>query len=193
MQVGRRELLNHFACTVVHKLGIGAPNQNGGIRTPLFFNDSTLHKIYEDAGIFNIIYQIPQILYSTIISSTINIILKYLSLSEKNILEIKNEKKNIDLKAKNILKCLKIKFFLFFSLSFFFLSIFWYYLSSFCAIYRNTQNHLIKDTLICFGLTLLYPFGLCLLPGIFRIPSLKAPEKNREYMYKISKIIQNII
>ena len=42
----------------------------------LFFNDTTLHKIYEDKGEYNFIYQIPNILYSTIISSFINIIIK---------------------------------------------------------------------------------------------------------------------
>ena len=64
----------------------------------LFFNDSTMHKIYEDQGAFNFIYHIPQILYSTIISSVINIIVKKLSLSENNILAIKNGKniENID-------------------------------------------------------------------------------------------------
>ena len=60
----------------------------------LFFNDSTIHKIYEDKGSFNFIYQIPQILYSTIIFSTLNSLIKYLSLSENNILEIKNENEN---------------------------------------------------------------------------------------------------
>ena len=41
----------------------------------LFFNDSTMHKIYEDGGSFNFIYQIPQILYSSIISSVLSVIL----------------------------------------------------------------------------------------------------------------------
>ena len=54
-----------------------------------FFNDKTMHKIYEESGAFNIIQQIPQILYSSIISSIINILLKILSLSEKDILKIK--------------------------------------------------------------------------------------------------------
>ena len=159
----------------------------------LFFTDSTMHKIYEDEGMFNIIYQIPQILYSSLISSAINNILKYFSLTEKNVIEIKREKINLERKVRNTLKCLKLKFFLFFSLSLFFLSIFWYYLASFCAVYKNTQIYLIKDVLISFALTLLYPFGLCLLPGILRIPSLRNPEKEREYMYKISIIIQNLI
>ena len=42
----------------------------------LFFTDSTMHKIYEDKGKFNFVYQIPQIIYSTIISSIINFIIR---------------------------------------------------------------------------------------------------------------------
>ena len=38
----------------------------------LFFNDSTMHNIYEAKGSYNFIYQIPIILYSTIISAIIN-------------------------------------------------------------------------------------------------------------------------
>ena len=48
-----------------------------------------MHKIYKDQGNFNFIYQIPQILYSLIISLIINSIISFLSLSEKNILLIK--------------------------------------------------------------------------------------------------------
>ena len=62
----------------------------------------------------------------------------------------------------------------------------------FCAIYVNTQLHLIKDTLISFGLSLLYPFGINLMPGIFRIPSLSNPKNKRSYLYSLSKIVQLI-
>ena len=160
--------------------------------TALFFSDSTITKIYEDEGIFNFIYQIKKILYSTMISSAINIFIKFLSLSENNIIELKKEKKNLEIKSKNILKCLKIKFFFFFLFSFLFLFIFWYYISIFCSVYKNTQIYLIKDVLISFGITLLYPFILNLLPGIFIIISLKTREKDLEYLYKISKIIEKI-
>ena len=73
----------------------------------LFFGESVLHQIYKDAGKFNFIYQIPQIIYSSLISNVINIIIKTLSLSEKNILEIKNEKILIIYK-KNQMKSKKI-------------------------------------------------------------------------------------
>ena len=157
----------------------------------LFFSDSTMHKIYEDQGIFNFIYQLPQIFYSTIITGVINQIIKYLSLTEKEIANIKKEtdvENNLNEKKAKLLVYFKIKFIIFFILLFSFLILFWYYISSFCAVYKNTQITLVKDTLISFVLSLIYPFGLNLLPGILRIPSLKS--NNKEFLYKISKIVQ---
>ena len=155
----------------------------------LFFNEETLDQIYNDQGNFNFVYQLPQIIYSTVISSFIIKIIKYLSLTENNILKLK-EKKNINEQASKLFKCLFIKFLLFFILIFIFLILIWYYLSCFCAVYRNTQNHLLKDTLTSYGLSILYPFITSLLPGLLRIPSLN--NKNREILYKISKIMQLI-
>ena len=53
----------------------------------LFFNDSTMHKIFIDEGDYNFIYQLPNIIYSAIFSGVINSIIKFLSLPEKNIIE----------------------------------------------------------------------------------------------------------
>ena len=156
-----------------------------------FFSDETMHKIHEDNGKFNLIYQIPQMLYSIIISSIINMILRQLSLSEKNILTIKSEK-NIQ-KMKNLSKSIKryiiIKFIIFFILYIIFSLFFWYYISCFCAVYKNTQMILIKDTLFSFGLSMIYPFGLNLLPGILRIPALRAEKKDKKFIYNISIIV----
>jgi hypothetical protein len=60
----------------------------------------------------------------------------------------------------------------------------------FGAIYRNTQLHLIKDTLISFGLSLFYPFGIYLIPGLFRIPSLSNSKNKRRYLYSLSLLFQ---
>ena len=161
----------------------------------LFFNDNTMHKIYEEQGSFNFIYQLPQIIYSSLISAFLDILLKLLALSEDNILKFKINKEKSNLKQRKIElnNKLKIKFIIYFITSFILLIFFWYYLSMFCAIYTNTQTHLIKDTLISFGLSLIYPFGIYLLPGIFRIPSLsnkKYRRKKRKYLYDFSQIFQ---
>ena len=153
-----------------------------------FFNDSTMNKINKDHGKYNLLFQIPQIFYSTIISTIINIILKWLSLSEKQILHIKKEKYYFNAKkiSNSIIKCLKIKISIFFILSFLLMLFFWYFISCFCAVYNNTQKILIIDTLISFGLSMIYPIGLNLIPGFFRIPALKDKEQNKIYLYKLS-------
>ena len=153
-----------------------------------------MHKIYEDQGSFNIIYQLPQIIYSSLISGVLNILLNFLALSESNILKLKKnkEKKKLNKRITELNNKLSIKFILYFILSFILLLLFWYYLCMFCAIYRNTQKHLIKDTLISFGLSLVYPFGIYLIPGIFRIPSLSNPLKKRKCLFNISQLFQMI-
>ena len=157
----------------------------------LFFKDDTMHKIYEDGGKFNLLYQIPQILYSSIISSLLIIIVKMLALSEKNVLKIKsakpNELKKIYKSESNSISC---KFISFFITSFLLLFVFWYYVGCFCAVYKNTQTHLLTDTLISFSASLFYPLALYLLPAMCRIPSLRNKEKSGECLYKVSQMIQ---
>ena len=158
----------------------------------LFLNDKTMNKILLDEGDFNFIYQIPQIIYSLLISIVINFLIKYLSLSEKKIIRFKQGKKlgYKNLEEKKLIGFLKIKFILFFLFSFFLLFIFAYYFSCFCGIYIHTQIHLIKDTVLSFGLSLIYPFCTYLIPGIFRIPALNSKKKNGNYLYKFSQLIQ---
>ena len=156
-----------------------------------FFNDETMHKVYEENGTYDLINKIPQIFYSTIVSTIINMILKTLSLSEKSLLELKEEKnKNIATqKAKTIKILLKIKFIIFFILSILFMGFFWYFISCFCAVFINTQIILITNTAFSFILSMLYPFAINLFPGFFRIPSLRAKNRNKKCIYNLSKII----
>ena len=48
---------------------------------------------------------------------------------------------------------------------------------------------LIKDTIVSFGLSMIYPFGLNLLPGIFRIPALRAKNKDKKCIYQFSGLL----
>ena len=58
----------------------------------LYFTDDTMHKIYIDEGKFDFIYNIPQIIFSTLISYSIDYLICYLSLSEKDVLRIEDKK-----------------------------------------------------------------------------------------------------
>ena len=158
----------------------------------LFFDEKTIHKIYEDEGLYNFIYLIPYISYSFVISHTLNTIIKYIFLSERDIYKIKIEKnigKMYDILEK-VKRCLIIKYICYFISSIIFLSFFWYYLSSFGAVYQNTQIYLIKNTLISFGFSLFYPFVINLLPGMLRKCSMKGNKS--ECLYKTSKFIHII-
>ena len=87
---------------------------------------------------------------------------------------------------------MKIKFHFFFIITFILLLLFWYYISCFCCIYENTQLHLIKDSLLGLAFSLIYPFLINLLPGIFRIWSFDNKKSDKKYIYKLSQIIENI-
>ena len=157
----------------------------------LFFNDDTMHQIHEDGGEFNFWYQLPQIIYSAIISYIIENFLNYLAFSEEDVINLKKEKieKNIEKKSNDVKRKIGVKVIFFYIISFILLIVFWYYIACFCSVYKNTQYHLIKDTLIGFGTSLLYPFGICILPPIFRIPALKSYSKAKEAMYKFSQFL----
>ena len=157
----------------------------------LFFNDALMHKIYESKGKYYLIHFLPEMIYSIIISFIFAFFIYSLGLSQRNILEIKQETNRFNLKGKVLLviRRIIIKIVCFFILSFIFLILFWYYLSCFCVVYKNTQAFLIINTLICYLITLVYQFIFYLLPGLFRIPSLKGPG---ECLYRISQSIQLI-
>ena len=158
----------------------------------LFFDDDTMHKIYEDKGNYNILAQLPQIIYSTIISYFFDGLLNFLALSEDDIINLKQEKEmeNISTKKNDVFRTLHIKFIIFFILSFLLLLLFWYYTTCFCAVYKNTQYHLLKDTLISFATSMGTPFAICFFPSIFRTIALKSKSKSHQFLYGLNKFIQ---
>jgi hypothetical protein len=162
----------------------------------LFFTDSNMHQIYEDGGDYNFSYQFPKILISAISSTVIlRIILHTLVLADKSILQVKNQN-TYDL-AKSmktrVLKCIKIKFAIFFVVNFILLVLFWFYLTCFNAVYAKTQIYLIENTFISFGISLVYPFVINIIPSVLRMNSLdkKNMKNNKEScLYSTSKVMQ---
>ena len=161
-----------------------------GINT-LFFNTLTIHKIYEDQGNYNLQYHINPIICSFFISHFICCIIKYISLSERNLLKIKYQitYEKANLMADEVRKCIFIKYICFYVLSLGFIIFFWYYLSSFCAVYQNSQLFLFINTIISCGISFLYPLFINIFPGIFRIISLER-NRNSKCLYITSQVFQ---
>ena len=155
----------------------------------VFFDEKILHKLYEENGKYDLIYFLPKILISFAAGHFIYIILNYIFLSERNIIKIKeqNTYSKADYTAQNMKKKLVIKYTIFFILGIIFLGFFWILLSSFGAVYQNTQIFLVKNTLISFAIDMVYPFLYNIFPCIFRMISLSAKS---EYIYNFSKFLQ---
>ena len=154
----------------------------------MFYSDSTMHKIYIDKGAFDFTYQLPQMIYSLIISTALKTVLGILGFYEENITSLRNMKKGT-LEPENVLCKIKVKIAFFFIITFGLLFLFWVYLGCFCAVYKNTQIHLLLDVSSSFGLSFISPFFIHLLPGFFRIPSLKEGA-NKPCLFRFSKLLQ---
>ena len=115
-------------------------------------------------------------------------------MSERNIAEI-NLQQSIeqayDLQQKEK-RNLIIKYSFFFILGIIFLGIFWLFLSSFGAVYQNTQIVVFENTLISFGISLVYPFFINVIPCIFRKCSLNSKNHELGFIYSLSKFFQII-
>ena len=155
-----------------------------------FFSDDSMHKIFISYGKYDFIQQIPQITYSTIISQLIEIFLCFLSLTDKYIYQIKSLLKGG--KTNNISKIIKymtIKLYIYFGFTFLLFILYWYIISIFCGVYRNTQVHFIKDSIISFSISLIYPFVLYFISASLRICSLRNPKKRFKCIYAFSYLI----
>ena len=161
----------------------------------LFFNDDTMHQIYEDEGSYNISFQLPKILISAVASTVLlRIMLETLILTDRNILEVKHQKtkQQAEIKKKKVLKCINIKFVIFFVLNFILLILFWFYLTCFNGIYENTQIYLFENTFISFGISLFFPIFWNIIPSVMRMCSLGDKKHDKECIYSVSKFCQLI-
>ena len=154
-----------------------------------FFNEEIIHQIYILDGKYDIIYFISKIIISFIISYIITRILQYIVLSERNIFQIKNEISLSSAKdiSKKVKKKLINKYIIFFIFSFILLIISWLLLSTFGAVYQNTQIFILYNTLISFAITICYTFIYNIFPAIERINSLNFKRKHR---FELSKLLQ---
>ena len=158
-----------------------------------FFFDDSMHKIYLNYGKYDFIQQIPQIIYSSIISLIINFITLFLILTQKQILEIiklkeSDKKENTD-KINEIYKIIRIKYIIFFIFSFLLFFFYWHFVSTFCAVYENTQIIFLKDFSTTFAMKLIYPFFICIFLASLRKIALNDKKKKR---FNLLYIISNL-
>ena len=124
--------------------------------------------------LFNILIYIIWIIKFYINIIIFYIILPFFGFYEDNLLDIKKIIKRINVSSKIIKEvhnCILIKIILFFIISYILSICFWIYIGCFCAVYKNTQIHLLKEVIFSFLVSFISPFFYYLIPGILRIPS----------------------
>jgi len=153
-----------------------------------FFSDESMHKLFLSYGKYDFIQQIPQIVYSTIISQILEIFLCYLSMTDKYIYRIKG----INLTTKEIIlifKCINIKLMIFFAFNLLMFSFYWYSVASFCAVYGNSQTVFIKDSFTSFLFGMAYNISIYLIPSALRRLAIKTKKRKLKFVYKLSELI----
>jgi len=121
-----------------------------------------MYRKYVGEEDFTFIQKIPQLLFTLIVSHIIEVILCSLSMTDTNIYEIKSlpkDEKN-NKKIVDIIDCMKKKITAFFIVTFFLFLFYWYFISAFCALYQNTQVHLLLDVVTSFLITFVVYFIL---------------------------------
>ena len=128
---------------------------------------------------------------ASIFSSIVLILLKMLCLTNSSVMSLRKIRNVEKARQKSAwtLKCIKIRIFLYYLLSFIFLIIFGYYVACFCTIFENTQINLIKSMFTSWALSLVYPFAICFITSIFRISALRCKKK---CLYRINQLLQMI-
>ena len=157
-----------------------------------FFSDESMHNIYQSGGKYNFIEQIFELIISTIVSQTLQIFLNYLTMTDIDYYRIKGLNKN-NLKKEtifSIIRCSKCKIIIFYIFTFILFLFYWYVVSSFCAVYENTQIIFITNSIVSFAMGLIYPFILYIIPTGLRFLALSSKiKKNLKFIYFLSNII----
>ena len=83
-------------------------------------------------------------------------------------------------------KIASIKLYILYGLSGLLIMLCWYYVSAFCAVFKNSQKNYLINFFICFVVCNLWPVITCFIPTIMRKAAL---EKYNETLYKASQIV----
>ena len=154
----------------------------------IFFFDKVINDIYDDRGKYSLKLQILNIFISSILFSFTIILIRFIIISHKKLIKLKNMDvyQEAQKESFSIHNCLIITYIIYYIVGAILLLFFWYFLTSFGAIFHYTQNHCFLNAFISFCFSMIYPFIYCLIPALFRYLALK---KNHERLYCISQYI----
>ena len=156
--------------------------------TALFFNDNIMRNIYIYKGNTNAAVHVPNIILSSLCSFIASLIVRFICLGERDIAKIITEN-DIDKRRALAVQAKKkafIKTYVLYIISAILLGVCWYYISAFCAVFKNSQKNYLINTLVSFIICNLWPGVTSLIPTFMRR---KALEGKNKALYRASQIV----
>ena len=146
-----------------------------------FYNDDTMHKIYEDVGENYSLNRLPIILLTNALSLIPSFLFEIFFSYDFIELKINMDEDDDEESIQNSHKIILIKFIncCIFTLIFDIFS--WYYISCFFAVYLGTQKAIFFDFLLEFGLNILSFLLLSIIYSIIKISFVKFHSNNRKH------------
>ena len=142
----------------------------------LFYTDEYISDAYHNDGILDFFSGLPKSIYSFVATLITTNLLRMLSSSKSELIKLIKDKRKyqnylylIQLKLNKLSKKLIIYFIIVYLFSIFFS----YYVSAFCAVYRNSQKYLFLGCLESFGTDCLVAFAICIFLSILRYISVR--------------------
>ena len=158
-----------------------------------FFTDEYISDAYHNDGVLDFFSGLPKSIYSFIATLITTNLLRMLSNSKSELMRLIKEKRKyryyiylIHLKLAKLRKKLVVYFILIFIFSIFFL----YYVTAFCAVYRNSQKYWFYGCLESVGIDSLVAFGICIFLAFCRYISVK---KKIKCFYIVANIISTFL
>ena len=158
-----------------------------------FYSDEYISDAYHNDGVLNFFSGLPKSIYSFIATLITTNLLRMLSSSKKELIYVIRERKKYEnylciIKSK--LSKLRAKLIIYFILVFLLELIFLYYVSVFCAVYKNSQKYWFFGFLESFGMDSLVSLIICIFLALFRYISIK---KRIKYLYILANIISSFL
>ena len=155
----------------------------------LFYTDEYISDTYHNDGVLDFFSSLPKSIYSFIVTLVISNLLKMLSSSKKQLLNIikeREDKKEYLLAIEKELKKFRNKIIFYFIIVFILGLFFSYYVAAFCAVYQNSQSFWLIGCLESCALDFITPFLICIILSTLRYCGLN---KRNKCVYNLAKYL----
>ena len=155
----------------------------------LFYTDEYISDTYHNDGVLDFFSSLPKSIYSFIVTLVISNLLKMLSSSKKQLLNIikeREDKKEYLLAIEKELKKFRNKIIFYFIIIFILGLFFSYYVAAFCAVYQNSQSFWLIGCLESCALDFITPFLICIILSTLRYCGLN---KRNKCVYNLAKYL----